>query len=374
VNISQGSERLKVIDNLSIAIDNRQLSVLTLLDFSKAFDLVNHNLLLKKLHSQFNFSNSAEYSQEAFMLTGVPQGSVLGPILFSLFINDVSQVIRYCKFHLYADDLQIYRSSKKVDFDECASLVNEDLDNIKNWTLNSGLRLNVSKTQSIVIGGIRLLDESFTPPSLMLDGQIIPYSEKVTDLGSILEKHLGWESQITSITRKVYGTLRRLWNAADFLSTTMRMRLVRSLIVPFFTYGDVVFSRVAGEPLRLLQVSFNSCSRFIHSLRRFDHISHVSGDILGCTLKCYYKYKDCLLVRKLLKDGKPEYLRELLNMGFSSRARNLQLPLRSSVLRSRTFFASAPGSFNSLPTAVKTIESEKAFKKACIAFFTSQGY
>jgi Reverse transcriptase (RNA-dependent DNA polymerase) len=180
-----------------LTIDNRKISVLTLLDFSKAFDLVNHNLLLDKLYRQFQFTNSAvklvrsylcdrsqivlangSCSQEAFTFTGVPQGSVLGPILFSLFINDVSQVIQNCNYHIYADDLQIYRSRKKADFDNCVSLVNADLENIKNWAKNNGLRLNVKKTQTI-----RLVDQNFNPSPVKLDGQIIPYSEKVTDLG-----------------------------------------------------------------------------------------------------------------------------------------------------------------------------------------------
>jgi hypothetical protein len=383
---------LKVIDDLSAAIDSRQLSVLALLDFSKAFDLVNHNLLLNKLQNQFRFSNSAvnlikayisdraqvvfsngEYSQKSCLLTGVPQGSVLGPILFSLFINDISECIQYCKYHLYADDLQIYNSRKKTDFAECVNEVNEDLENIKTWSINNGLRLNVSKTQAMIVSGVRIANQHFVPPPLKLDGQIIPYSDKVTDLGIIIEKNLGWESQVLSITRKTYATLRRLWNAADFLSTNMRLRLVRSLIVPFFTYGDVVFSRVSGEHLRLLQVSFNSCARFVHSLRRYDHISHVSSEILGCTLTCFYKYKDCLLVRNLLKNGQPKYLRELLNTGVSSRSQNLILPRCSSVLRSKTFFASGPSAYNSLPTAIKTMQSEKGFKTACIDYFTSQG-
>jgi hypothetical protein len=382
---------LKIVDDLSIAIDNRKISVLTLLDFSKAFDLVNHNLLLEKLYNQFHFSNSAvklvqsyisersqivfangKYSQEAFTLTGVPQGSVLGPILFSLFINDVSQFINKCSYHLYADDLQIYNSSKKTEFENCVSEINEDLDNIKNWALNNGLRLNVAKTQSIIISGIRMVDENFSPPPILLDGQIIPYSDKVINLGVVLEKHLGWNSHVMSITRKTYGTLRRLWNASDYLSTNIKLKLVRSLIVPIFTYADVVFSRVSGENFRLLQVSFNACSRFIHGLRRFDHVSAVSNDILGCSLKSYFKYRDCHFVRKLLKEGKPKYLRDLLTTGVSSRSRNLRLPLRYSELRSRTFFASAPSSYNSLPIELKEIQSEKAFKSACISLFNSQ--
>lgn len=150
-------------------MERRHITVLVLFDFSKAYDMVSHELLLHKLkslglsdkeiswiesylkgRSQSVKGEGGKISNWLPLNAGVPQGLILGPLLFSLFINDVGMNIKHCKRLLYADDLQIYRSCSIGDLSECFELINEDIRRISNWAKTNMLQLNLRKTQAII--------------------------------------------------------------------------------------------------------------------------------------------------------------------------------------------------------------------------------
>jgi hypothetical protein len=158
------------MDGIHLSVERSGISVAVLLDFSKAFGSMVHGLLLRKLRGKFGLSSTAsrlfgsflghraqkvmvdgEFSDVASVEMGNPQGSVLSPILFACFINDVCEQIMNCKFHLYADDLQLYTVDLGGDVDTLVRLVNDDLERIRRWSVDNSLVLNVSKTQAILI-------------------------------------------------------------------------------------------------------------------------------------------------------------------------------------------------------------------------------
>jgi hypothetical protein len=140
------------------------------------------------------------------MTCGVPQGSVLVPLLFISYIDDVSRVIRYCSFHIYADDLQIYHICA-VDFQKCIYELNLDLQRVHEWAAANGLKLNPIMSQVIVISRCRF---DIPPPTLLIGSDVIKVVPKVNNLGFVLNERLTATDHFKKVCQKVYWILRSL--------------------------------------------------------------------------------------------------------------------------------------------------------------------
>ncbi|CAG9132543.1 unnamed protein product [Plutella xylostella] len=176
---------IKVTDDIRLNMENHRVTVLTLLDFSNAFNTVDLDILLGILRSlnvsptvttwfesylkgrQQCVRTDAESSAWCPVLAGVPQGGVLSPLLFSLFINILAKQLTSL-YHLYADDLQIYTSALPEDINSAIDVINQNLDIISKWVKKFGLLLNPNKSQAIMIGSPRLLNRSY----LSLDSKL----------------------------------------------------------------------------------------------------------------------------------------------------------------------------------------------------------
>lgn len=171
---STSTALLDIVDDILSREDLEEGSILVLLDFTRAFNTINHNLLLSKL-SYYGFDYDAlkwffsylgcrsqrvevvnnsrikSFSKTVSLNRVVPQGSILGPILFTLYSADVITCIKYCNYHLYADDLQIYSSLKPNKTTEAVSKITEDLNRIKEWACRNSLVLNPKKCKFLVL-------------------------------------------------------------------------------------------------------------------------------------------------------------------------------------------------------------------------------
>ncbi|CAG4966906.1 unnamed protein product [Colias eurytheme] len=171
---------IDVVDNLLSARDYGQPSILTLLDFSRAFDSINFSLLISKLNFYgFDCISSSwfnSYLQHRFQRVvllkndgnsalsslvpvsrGVPQDSILGPLLFTIYSADITSCIKNCQYHLYADDLQIYIPVDRARIGECVRNMNDDLERISDWSRKNALVLNPTKSKYLVVGSKKQL-------------------------------------------------------------------------------------------------------------------------------------------------------------------------------------------------------------------------
>ena len=176
---------------------------------------------------------------------GVPQGSVLGPLLLCLYSNDVKHLLNIAGVYRlsYADDLQIYI---QVPFDclqEGLDALTAAAERVSAWAETNGLRLNASKTKAIIFGSKHAVKQvkALNLPGISMGGEVIPFSDEVLSLGVVLQNTLSWKSQIANITRKVNKALFGLRFIRACTTQTLQKTLVEALIVPHLDYCSAVY-------------------------------------------------------------------------------------------------------------------------------------
>ena len=201
---------LRVFNDLINGIDTGKVCILNLLDLSAAFDTIDHHILINRLETHYGVTGKAREwfrsyltgrtqcvaignnkSKDSSLAFGVPQGSVLGPILFTLYTQPLSKIIQSSdmNFHFYADDTQLYNN---FDLDDIESQLNKTqtcISNVKIWMDQNKLQLNESKTEVLLVSKPSILSK-FETPVLEINGNTITPSTQVRNLGVIFDETL----------------------------------------------------------------------------------------------------------------------------------------------------------------------------------------
>lgn len=389
---STATALLNVTEDVRECMENTKLTILVLIDFSNAFNNVDHDILLAVLSHLGASSSVTDWfssylcgRQQAVLAdgltsgwcdleTGVPQGGILSPILFSIFINQLTLNLK-CAHHLYADDLQLHANAEASNISDAVLALVNDLHTIQEWSSRFGISVNPSKCQAIILGSpylIKRLDLSLTPP-IHFNGTLIPYSSQVKDLGLNIDSTFSWAAHITEVSRKVTGTLCSLYRFKYFLPPATKILLVQSLILPIIDYADVCYTDINQDLLLKLDRLLNNCIRFIFGLRKYDHISDFRAKLKWLPIRQRRNLRILSLLFSILHDPAiPNYLKCKFQFLCDSHDRNLRsssnlllnLPLHRTGFLSNSFKLSAMRLWNDLPPDIRLLPSKFSFKRA----------
>ena len=268
---------------------------------------------------------------------------------------------------MYADDVLLYIFSDLGLMDDCVARINEDLANILSWANSNKLQLNPTKTLSMVCSRreVNLMDF----PNIVLNAQNIDYVSKVKYLGFQINNKLSCCDAISETIRRIYSGLRSLRFCSHFLNMELKKQLVKSLIMPYFTFNCAVYPCLDYDCKNKLNVAFNDCLRFIHNINRYESVSFLHDSLLGVNLNKYILYRNVSLLHKIIHGRCPGYLEEMLHFARSRRGLILILPRFTHTIAERSFFISVVRTWNSLPFDIQRSSSQASFRNKIFSHY-----
>jgi hypothetical protein len=281
-----------------MAMEQRKVSALVLLDLSAAFDTVDHSILVERLSSFFGFCGKSLSLLSSYLTdrsqsvqidnvksppvklpTGVPQGSVLGPLLFSLYVAPLSQILSEegVDFHFYADDTQIYISFCTVDCANALNHLSSVLEKVRRWFTANRLSLNPDKTEFIIIGSkqqrAKLTNDSMC---VNIGDACIKPSERVRNLGVMFDSELTMKGHVAKICQTSFLYIRMLRRIRNMIDLESAKLVANALVTSRLDYCNSLLYGVNKGLIHRLQLVQNSLARaVVPSCKRYDHVSPV---------------------------------------------------------------------------------------------------
>ena len=302
-----------VVDKIIKSLQNGEFTIGLYLDFSKAFDTIDHEILFMKLYhygirgvslswfksymsnrSQF-VSYNGDVSATRRIKCGVPQGSILGPLLFLLYVNDLASVSEFLKSALFADDTNMFASNSDLAYLE--KRFNEEIKNVALWLQVNKLSLNIEKSHFMIFSGGRHVN----PISLEINGIQLSQVNDVKFLGIMMDDKLTWKKHIEHISNKIAKSIGIMYRLKPFVNKETLLSLYYTLVYPYLTYCCIIWGNTCTtylQPLRILQ---KRVIRMLSNVRSKEHTAPLFNQLGILNIDKLYSFTVCQFMFKYHK-------------------------------------------------------------------------
>ena len=374
----------EICDHFRNNLDNREITCGVFVDLAKAFDTVNHSILLTKLEhygvrgnalslltsylknrtqfTQINHHASAKRN----IVCGVPLGSVLGPLLFLVYVNDICNTSDF-NVRLFADDTLLFMSSKEAHTLEYN--VNLEIGKMQLWLQANKLSINISKTKYMIVSPKFKSSYEF---KIELLGNLLEQVDSHKYLGVIIDDVLSWQPHTAMIAVKLSRLCGLMYKLRNYTYTAILKKVFYALVQPVIHYGLICWGSCSESIKRPIEILLNRILRCINFVKvRQMHVSDLYALSKVLTMKDAYKAEVCKFVYKVKQNAFPEIFsnyfsecrfihnystRQALNKNFFLARKQKAMGQRSLQYRGTKFW-------NELPNSVKSANHFKAFVK-----------
>ena len=379
------------LDEITCALDQRYSSIGVFIDLSKAFDTVDHNILLEKLYlygirgaphdlmrsylsdrSQYVFLNGTPSSMLPISC-GVPQGSILGPLLFFLYIDDLQYCSEVLKCVLFADDTNMFLTDKNSEL--VFHRLNVELVHVSDWFKVNKLSLNLTKTHYILFDNKRRSVNSLH--SVSFDCVPIPRTTATKFLGVIIDEKLTWQSHINYVLNKISRNAAVLQRIRYKVNAAVMLQLYDTMILPYISYCAIIWASVSNNKLKKIHTVQKRVLRLVLHVDRMSRSRPIFFKLKRLAVQDIYKMQVLSFMYSCLHGEMSFLVANRFQYNFqihpySTRiSKKLHQACARTCVRNTSLLVKGPLIWNELPCALTGLGSFYAFKKATKFFLLS---
>ena len=393
---------VKIFNDILIQLDKKSKVILVLLDLSAAFDTISHSKLLRRLQTDYGVTGKVLKWIESYLMDrtarvkigstesapekiefGVPQGSILGPLLFILYTRDLERIAKMydLSLHMYADDSQLYVSFAPNNYELVMKKVQQCVEHIQVWMTQNLLKLNADKTEIMILNN--KWDKTTTPETVaVVHGEDTGVSSSAKNLGVIFDSELTMSNHVSKVVQACNLHLVNLWRIGNKLTKKQKTLLVNTLIHSRLDYCNGLFIGLREADMKRLQKVQNSATRFVYGQRSRQGATNLRKKSHFLPVRHRIEYKVCLMVYNALNDRAPDYIKQLLQRR-KPKAKSLRVDEDETRLvefhskykfTEKAFKYAAPKIWNKLPKGIRTVETVERFKKSLKTHLFSLAY